>query len=569
MTAVSTRARCVAASQVRPHGLANVILLRAEMQRIIVGSSNPEVTAEGAIVSSPGNLCPITIKSRFPRHIANVLGLWGLLWFAVGCSNSTSTIPSQQGQNGPSGPFSNSSLKGNYTYLLGGNYFNSTSTNGPYERGGVFVADGNGNVTSGVDDIAQGGSLSSNKLTGSYAIAGDGTGLMTLNTSDGQQLQWALTIAPDGRVYVIDFDQTGSGSGQAVPQNTSAFSEAPAATFVFRLHSYEPNLASQGSVSAVGNIVFDSNSVSGEEDIVRFEALSSLTFSGSLTAPDGNGRGTLDLTDSAGFATTYLYYMIDSQTLNLLETDSGHLGNGTAVAQNGVPFSNASLQNGFTFRSFGDTQNHLDGVNGAGAFASDGAGHITSGNYDANQDGVPLQNASLTGTYSVETDGRVSLTLNPTLQSQTLSPIQDIAWMIDSTRALFLVNVSGLAEDGRMLQQQGGPFSASSLSGNYSFLMFGYDQQSPIEVDRVGAMAFDGSSTVSLTDYFVNRGGSRSETQSSAGNYSVSANGRVSASISGVSNNLIVYLNSDSAGDLILGDQGAELSGSIAQVPSP
>ena len=516
-------------------------------------------------MSGPGNLCLISMSSRFPRRIAYVLVVCSLLWLAVGCSHSTSTMPSQTGANGPS---YNASLMGNYTYVLAGNYFNSSSMNGAYERAGVFVADGNGNLTNGVDDFTQNGSFSSNKFTGSYAIAADGTGLMTLDLS-GQQLQWALTIAPNGRVYLIEFDPTGSGSGQAVPQNTSAFSNPPGGTFVFRLHSYEANLASQGSVSAVGNIVLNNSSASGHEDVVRFEALSSLTFSGSLTAPDGNGRGTLNLTDSSGFAATYMYYMVDSQTLNLLETDSGHLGTGNAAEQNGLPFSNASLQNGFTFRSFGDTQNHLDGVNSAGAFTSDGAGHITSGDYDSNQDGVPLQNASLTGTYSVESDGRVTLNLNPTLQSQTLSPIQNIAWMIDSTSALFLVNVPGIAEDGRMLQQQGGPFSASSLNGSYSFLMFGYDQQSPIDIDRVGSMAFDGNSTVTLTNYFVNRGGSRDQTQSSPGNYSVSANGRMSASISGVTNALVVYLNSSGAGDLILADKGDELSGSIAKVPMP
>jgi hypothetical protein len=515
-------------------------------------------------VSTPGNLRLIAIGSRFPRCIVDILVAWSLLWFALGCSNSTSTIPSLT-----PGSSSNGSLKGNYTYILGGSYFNSSSTNGSYERAGVFVADGKGNVTSGVDDFTQEGTLSSSKFTGSYAMAADGTGLMTLNTSSGQQLQWALTIAPNGRVYLIEFDPTASGSGQAVPQNTSAFSTTPAGTFVFRLHSYQDNIPSQGSVSAVGNMVLSNTSASGNEDVVRLEVLSSLTFSGSLTAPDADGRGALNLTDSAGFATTYMYYVVDSQTLNLLETDSGHLGTGTAVEQSGVPFSSASLQNGFTFRCFGDTQNHLDGVNSAGAFTSNGAGNITSGDYDSNQDGVPLQNASLTGTYSVEADGRVTINLSPTAQSQTLSPVQQVAWMIDSKRALFLVNVPGLAEDGQMLQQQGGPFSASSLNGNYSFVMYGYDQQSPIEIDRVGSMAFNGSSTVTLTNYFVNQGGSRSQTQSSAGNYSVSANGRISATINGVSNAMVVYLNSSTTGDLILGDKGDEVSGSIATAATP
>jgi len=514
-----------------------------------------------------GNLCLIPVSGQRPKCTTfMVVVACSCLCFAMSCSNTTVTIPSQPGVTGD---FSNASLKGNYTYLLGGNSFNSSSVNGNYERAGIFVADGNGKLTSGMDDFIQGGVLSSNNITGSYAIAADGTGLMTVNISTGQQLQWAITVAPNSRVYLIDFDPTSSGSGQATQQDTSAFSKPLGGTFVFRLHAYQPNIPSQGSVSAVGNFVFNHSSVSGNEDVVRLGTFRSLTLSGTLTAADKSGRGTFDLKDNAGFETTYLYYFVDSQTLNLLETDFGHLGTGTAIAQQRGPFSNGSLKDGFTFRSFGDTLNHIDGINSAGVLISDGEGHITGGGCDSNQDGVPLQNASLTGNYQVEADGRVTLTLNPVLQSQNLNPIQDVAWMIDSSRTLFLVNVSGLAEDGRMLQQQGGPFSASSLNGKYSFLMFGYDQQNPIEIDRTGAMTFDGSSTVKLSNYFVNRGGSRDQTQSSGGTYTISADGRLSASISGITKALVVYLNSSDSGDLILGDKGDELSGTIAKAPTP
>jgi hypothetical protein len=481
---------------------------------------------------------------------------------AVGCGTGGPTPPPPP----PVKAFSNASLTGSYAYTLGGSDLSPVGGT-PYVRSGAFVADGNGNITSGEDDFVQADSLTTTKITGSYAVASDGTGMLTLILGE-EQLNLAITMGTVSQVDMIEFDATATGAGQAVQQDTSALSSTPTGTYVFRLHSYQPGVPSTGSVSAVGNMIMSGGVIDGNEDVVRFGTLNSVTITGALTAPDSNGRGTATLTDSTGLTTNYVFYVVDANTLNFLETDPGPLGTGIADAQSGAPFSNLNLNNGFAFRSRGDTQTHLDGVNSVGAFASDGNGNITSGSYDAGQDGVPTLNASLTGTYSVDTSGRVTITLNPTLNSQTLSPIQEVAWMVSSSRALFLVDVPGIAEDGEMDQQQGGPFSSSSLNGAYAFEMFGYDSQSPVEVDRVGSMTLSGSSTLNLTNYFVNRTGSRAQTNA-AGTYAVSANGRVSGSVNGVTNDLVLYLTSGSSGFLLLGDTGAEVSGSITQQVVP
>jgi hypothetical protein len=285
---------------------------------------------------------------------------------------------------------------------------------------------------------------------------------------------------------------------------------------------------------------------------------------GALTAPDSNGRGTASLTDSTGLTTTYIYYVIDPMTLNFLETDSGRLGGGVGLAQSATPFNNSSLKSGFAFHSRGETMKSVNGVTSAGALTSDGNGNITGGSYDSQQDGVPIPDAALTGTYNVDSSGRVTVTLNPTLGSQVLTPIQEVGRMVNTSQALFLVNVPGRAEDGRM-DQQSGSFSNAALKGTYSFLMFGYDAQNPVEIDRVGAMKFDGSSAVTLTDYFINRSGSRNQTSSVPGTYTVSPNGRISASVGGVTSALVIYLTSGTSGNLVLGDTGSQVSGNIAQ----
>jgi len=495
-------------------------------------------------------------RSLPANRAVQLLAAIGVLWFAVGCGNGSSH---SSGKN-----FSNASLNGNYTYTLDGNYFKLPGGNGAYQEAGTFVADGNGNITGGMDDFVQNSALSSGQVTGSYTIANDGTGMLTLNVPRGK-LQLAITLISGSALYLIEFDSFASGAGVVVSQSTAAFSAAPSGTFIFHFHSSHPNNAALGSVSSVGSMTVQSGSISGKEDVVRAGVPGSSRITGSMTAPGANGRGTAVLIDDAGIQSSYIYYMIDSNTMKFLETDPGPLGGGRAEAQSGAPFSSASLKNGFTFSSSGDTLNHLFGVNSAGAFTCDGSGHIVSGSYDSVQDGTPISNLSLTGTYEVDAKGRATITLNP----QGLSPIPVIAWMVNSSKAFFLVNTPDRAEDGSMDQQQSGAFSAASLNGQYAFYMFGYDAQTPPLIDRVGVITFDGSINLTFTNYFVNRGGTRAQRGSVAGHYVVSPNGRVLASSVGAVDWQVIYLTSSDSGSLILAGNGSELAGSIGQQTPP
>ena len=252
----------------------------------------------------------------------------------------------------------------------------------------------------------QSSGLSSGNVTGSYAIANDGTGMMTLNLPRGVVVV-AVTLISSSSLYLIEFDSLGSGDGVAAQQNPAALSATPSGTFVFRLHSSGSG-AALGAVSTVGQITVQNGSISGTEDVVRMGVPGCLpAITGSMTAPNANGRGTA-ISDDAGNQSSYIYYVVDSSTLKLLETDSGLLGGGRADAQGSTPFSNASLSNGFVFRGRGDTLTTSFGVNSAGAFVSDGNGNITSGTYDAVQDGNSASNVPLTGTYSVDSNGRAT-----------------------------------------------------------------------------------------------------------------------------------------------------------------
>jgi len=119
-----------------------------------------------------------------------------------------------------------------------------------------------------------------------------------------------------------------------------------------------------------------------------------------------------------------------------------------------------------------------------------------------------------------------------------------------------------------MLQQQGGPFSAASLNGEYVVRMIGFaGTNPPTTVGRVGVMTFDGSGTVTFTDLFVNRGGmEQAQYTGLSGSYTVSPNGRaVTGDIHGatvsMTVSMIFYLTSNQSAYFLLGDSGAEVPG--------
>jgi hypothetical protein len=379
-----------------------------------------------------------------------------------------------------------------------------------------------------------------------------------------QQIQLALTMVSGSKLYLVEYDGVGNGSGAAVLQSSNL--STPSGTYVVHTHSSNYNTGFPVSNSMVGTLAFSSASVSGIADLLQAGALQSITMTGTFAPPDDNGRGNVSLTDSLGNATSYLYYLIDSGTLNLLETDTTNFGGGHAEAQTGTPYSNTNLNGSFSFRSQGDTLLHNDGVNSIGAFSSDGNGTITAGTYDSAADGVPTLKAPVTGTYALASNGRATINIAP----QNAASVNQIAWMVSPGRYFFLVNASDRVEDGTADQQTNTPFDATSVKGQYAFFMYGYNQNAQVRLDRVGTIIFDNSqTTLAFSDYYLNRSGALSQTGAQGVTYTADGDGRVFSSPSGVSDALVIYLTSPSGAYLILGDTGLEMSGRVEQQVVP
>ena len=119
------------------------------------------------------------------------------------------------------GPQNLALLTGNYAFTFSGN----NSTGAAVTTAGSFVADGNGNITSGEQDtnsIAGTPLTNTPNLTGTYTLGTDGRGTITLSNAPGAPT-YAFSIDLAGlHGRLIEFDTSGTrGSGRIEKQSVS------------------------------------------------------------------------------------------------------------------------------------------------------------------------------------------------------------------------------------------------------------------------------------------------------------------------------------------------------------
>src|ERR1700745_2908525 len=278
------------------------------------------------------------------KTVLLALGLCSLC-FCIACGSNDGTTGFI-----PKGNFSNASLTGQYVYQMSGFNFNVSANGDPYREAGVFVADGGGNITSGVDDFAEGsGGVATNSLTGKYSLSVDGTGIITLAGAAGTSLNFAVTMVSSSRVYLIEGDTLLNASGVAEKQDSSAIGTVPNGAFAFRLHTLNSVQVPSGNV---GQMNINNGAVTGNEDLNRNGNNSSLTLTGgSFTNPDTTGRGQVSITDSSPNTTALIYYIVDANNVRFLSSDPGILGLGRGEKQSGA----LALSGSYAFGSRGDT----------------------------------------------------------------------------------------------------------------------------------------------------------------------------------------------------------------------
>ncbi len=483
-------------------------------------------------------------------RVSIALAMMGLLLLALGCGTGGSLPPILGGN------FTNASLNGQYVISqtgIGGNQ-QGTGT-APFSEVIVFTADGNGHLAVAVDDFNQTGTLFEDKsLSGTYAISRDGTGALQINVN-GTLLNYGITMIDDSHFYIIEQDLFATASGFGEKQDTTAFAAVPTGNFVFKAHNLSIS-------SRVGGISVTAGAISGNEDRLNLGSQSiNEAISGSFsTPPDANGRGSLSFLDSGG-TSNFFYFVVGAGNIRLL-SNAGFLEVGQAEAQSGGPFSVATLTSGssYVFGSSGDTISNPLAIHSGGVFSADGNGNILPGGaVDYVQDSTVNSNLGVSGgAYTLASNGRG--TVNLSLSGGTIGA--QIFWLVNGTRAYFLVNSSAAVEDGTFTVQQGAPFS--TIGAQAAFVMDGFDTAYK---DRTGAFQPTTGNNFnwdqSSNSFDTTLGGTPSSLGTN-GSFQVSSNGRVVVTVNNVTNSqaLILYLSSPSSGVMVQED--ADIGGSFS-----
>lgn len=484
--------------------------------------------------------------------------------FLAACSSNNASTPSGTGQ----GNFSNASLSGSFVYQIAG--VDLSNNGAPYRESGVFTTDGKGNITSGSDDFVEGSSgVTNSASTGTYAISNDGTGTMTLTISGGT-LNFAITLLTTGQAYLVEADSFANSRGSIEQQTASAITATPSGTFTFRLHNVSPLSGSSGSASLVGVMTVSGGTITGSDDTIRggtFDGNTGapLTLTGNMGQPSSVGRGTGSITDSAGQTSNFIYYVVSSTTIRMLTSDTGVVGMGRGETQTSATYFNSAINGSYVFGSRADDSTYLNGQNTVGVFTSGGSGSITTGMLDSVQDGNSFAQVALTGSYAVSSNGRVTLTLNPS----GLNLIQEVVWLVSPSRGFFITDDTTKVEAGTMQQQQGSSFSTGSVSGQYAFNMDGFDLNQGVYIDRVGWISFPANGSLTWNEV-ANASGSVSQPGFLSGSYTVGSNGRVAATVNNLSqnnNDIVLYLVSGNSAYMLQNDPGVQIVGSMTLQP--
>jgi hypothetical protein len=418
---------------------------------------------------------------------------------------------------------------------------------GPYFVAGAFVVSG-GTITGGEQDFIDLGIFKSDPIIGGgVSTAADGNLQITLTTADTQigvsgveTLSGSLVSASTG--VITEFDSSATSSGLLARQTSSI--AAPSGGYAFATAGVDGsslpvaiggviNVDGSGKISGAGS-VFDIND---DGTVKQAQSFAPSTVS----APDTFGRVQFNLVPSAAVAAINLVgYIVGPKHIWLVETGdtfSGSMG-GEALGQG----ANTGTFNSASFTSFVFDTSGVDNlVATVGAFQVAGlltatSSSAVSGTLNFNDlTGTGVQSPiPVTGTYTVDTTGRVTLSnlngsgfANATIQIYLSGNGDGTVASMDTSDVL-----AGLANE----QTGGGSFTASSFSGLYAMNATGFDFNNELEFDANGLVSADGVSglagTVDLN--FMVPPGTQAPGVSISGAFTANATGVFTGTVAGL-----------------------------------
>ncbi len=457
----------------------------------VTGSSNQAVTWSLQGAGCIGSACGTLDQAGFytaPINIPNPPTVTVIATAqADGVSFGTATVTLT--------PTANSRLHGQYAFLLKG----YDPTGFPYHIAGSFTADGNGNITTGIEDI---GSVPFPNLgvpifPGTYNVGGDSRGTMQIDTSLGSYT-YAFAVSGDGKSgNIISTDSSGIRvSGIFKQQDPAAFNTgALAGGFALSFSGQDLFNGRLGGLALLypsGSGFVAGNSMDVNDSGIPYGTF--VGFPGSYYV-DSTGRGTMFLgLQSSGFHDmNFALYVVNSKEFFLVSSDPV-FSNGFIVwsaeagEQIGGSYSLGSFNSTAVFDITGSAGGNPD--ISVGAFTFDGNGSAVMV-FDRNNGGQSQTGTIWQATYDMQVNGHGTLHLiDP--NNAFNRPI----WWLYATgpnSALIMDSTSPEVPIGSLKNQQvQPPFDNSNIVGTYDF--GSVDAVSSNIPVFTGTAYFDGSS---------------------------------------------------------------------------
>jgi hypothetical protein len=321
---------------------------------------------------------------------------------------------------GPS--FTPSEVSGGYSFTLTG-YEGATHFNGSW--GGIFTADGVGNLTGGVFDTSLGSGLVSVPFTGTFtAPDAYGRGILTFNNadctpapatcSDADYAYYIVTpevlrlsAANTSSVSTTSFaGNSGSAYGQGSLAGTGAADGALNGNYIFSYFGFTSTANGGEQGAAAGQFGADgSGNITGIMDLNADGTPSTISLDGSTYSINGSPRGTI----TAAAGQTYNVYLTDPN-LDLLDPNNATGSGGALLLE-----TDAANTIGVVIAQSNATAAPTGGY---GLILSDQA---SAPNGDGGLSGQFTVSTTSAGTYSGEADFQGQGSLNATLVTGPLS----------------------------------------------------------------------------------------------------------------------------------------------------
>jgi len=444
----------------------------------------------------------------------------------------------------PCGSGSESLLSGQYAFVLSG--FDGTGN--PALIGGVLTASGasgSSNLTAGAVDMNLSGGVQTNLAIDSgsnYTVGSDGRGCMAITTTAGTQ-NYRFSLGASGNGHMIDFDVAGPfTSGVLRKQTTSAFSTAQiSGNYAFGTSSPQDTsgskLAAMGVLNLSGGSVTggsaDYNYYNGGTSTVTLDGVSgatawpaspeSVNSTGGSYTIGTNGRGTLAFTLSDTTAVNAYIYVVSANEMLMVSSgarsSSVAIFAGTAFKQSGGPYSSSSLSGKSVLYDSSISSNGGSASNSnvsIGIVTFPGAPNFSFAGYSNGGGSISTpSNNSASGTYSVASNGRVTLTVSGGGGGGNQLP----AFYLYGPSSAFAV-FTGTGADNGLFESQ----TTTSVS-NGAYVDGTIDPQTAGVTDKSGIVAFSSPNATATDD--SNSQGSLSPNNPGTNTYSVDSTGVV------------------------------------------